>query len=664
VPRYEFTGGSSNKFWEIKLDGSSFTTTYGRIGTDGQTTIKEFDSEDKARKEHDKLVASKVKKGYVLVSGGGGGAAPAAKKVAKKKAVKKEAAPKQTAARASGGDALRYELSDGKSNKFWEIKLEGTSFTTTYGRIGTGGQTSIKEYDSEDKAQKEYDKLIASKVKKGYELVSGGGAAPKATPKKKTAAAQAPAPGSSQSQSGGPRYELVDGKSSKFWEIKLEGKSFSTTYGRIGTDGKTTTKEFGSAAEARQEHDKLVAQKTKKGYALVSGGTGPGATAKSDPKLEAAILKDRDNPEAYLVYADWLQTQGDPRGELITVQHGLLEDPKNAKLRKAEAKLLADHGEHFIPKMLGEMLAKEKPKKKDWRHYKLDSGFCHAEWYCGFLKSVVLGREGEEDPHSLQDLVSELLAHPSARFLQELRIGALGIYDEYNYGKVVDALTRARPASLRSFRMADFNMEDSELSWSHLGNLGKLIKAMPDLEHLALRGGSMTLGALDLPKLKSFRVETGGLDGGCIKSIVGATWPKLESLHIYFGAEDYGAGGNVKKIAPILEGQGLKKLKHLGLMNAEFTNQICQALPGSKILKQLETLDLSLGTMDDEGARAIADNAKAFRHLKRINLDQNFISKEGEKLLKDAKLEVSMGGQEEPDDWGEGEFHRYVTVGE
>jgi len=68
VPRYEFSEGSSNKFWEIELDGSSFTTTYGRIGTDGKTTIKEYDSEEQARKEYDKIIASKVKKGYELVS--------------------------------------------------------------------------------------------------------------------------------------------------------------------------------------------------------------------------------------------------------------------------------------------------------------------------------------------------------------------------------------------------------------------------------------------------------------------------------------------------------------------------------------------------------------------------------------------------------------------
>lgn len=187
MPRYEFSEGSSNKFWEIKLDGTSFTTTYGRIGTDGQTSLKEWDSEEKAKKEYDKLVAEKVKKGYQLVGGKSNGTAKAAAKPAagKKngKAVfddegddeeeekpKKKAAAK-TAAKSSKGGAKgpRYfEFVEGSSSKFWEIELDGTSFTTRYGKIGTDGQTSLKEWDSEEKAKKEYDKLVNEKTKKGY----------------------------------------------------------------------------------------------------------------------------------------------------------------------------------------------------------------------------------------------------------------------------------------------------------------------------------------------------------------------------------------------------------------------------------------------------------------------------------------------------------------
>lgn len=67
----------------------------------------------------------------------------------------------------------RFEFVDGKSSKFWEIELNGTEFNVHYGRIGAAaGQKQTKTFDSEDKAKKEYDKLVAEKVKKGYEEVS------------------------------------------------------------------------------------------------------------------------------------------------------------------------------------------------------------------------------------------------------------------------------------------------------------------------------------------------------------------------------------------------------------------------------------------------------------------------------------------------------------
>ncbi len=57
---------SSNKFWKINVSGNSFTVTYGKIGTVGSVKIKEFESEGVCRRESEKLVQSKFKKGYIL----------------------------------------------------------------------------------------------------------------------------------------------------------------------------------------------------------------------------------------------------------------------------------------------------------------------------------------------------------------------------------------------------------------------------------------------------------------------------------------------------------------------------------------------------------------------------------------------------------------------
>ena len=61
-------------------------------------------------------------------------------------------------------------------------------------------------------------------------------------------------------------FELVEGGSAKFWEIRPQGASFTTRFGKIGTKGQTSQKDFSSEASASVEAAKLVAEKMKKGY--------------------------------------------------------------------------------------------------------------------------------------------------------------------------------------------------------------------------------------------------------------------------------------------------------------------------------------------------------------------------------------------------------------
>ncbi len=66
---------------------------------------------------------------------------------------------------------------------------------------------------------------------------------------------------------GGKRhFEFTDGSSNKFWEIELSGDTVTTWWGRIGSTGQSKSKKFADAAKAKAEYDKLVAEKTGKGY--------------------------------------------------------------------------------------------------------------------------------------------------------------------------------------------------------------------------------------------------------------------------------------------------------------------------------------------------------------------------------------------------------------
>jgi cell wall assembly regulator SMI1/predicted DNA-binding WGR domain protein len=62
---FEFTSGTSNKFWEVSSEGVEMMTRYGKVGTKGQTTTKSFDTTEKAAAEAAKVIAKKVKDGYV-----------------------------------------------------------------------------------------------------------------------------------------------------------------------------------------------------------------------------------------------------------------------------------------------------------------------------------------------------------------------------------------------------------------------------------------------------------------------------------------------------------------------------------------------------------------------------------------------------------------------
>lgn len=61
-----------------------------------------------------------------------------------------------------------FVFTDAKSNKFWNIDLQGARFTVTFGKVGSTGQTQTKDFPDEEKARKAHDKLVAEKLSKGY----------------------------------------------------------------------------------------------------------------------------------------------------------------------------------------------------------------------------------------------------------------------------------------------------------------------------------------------------------------------------------------------------------------------------------------------------------------------------------------------------------------
>ena len=62
-------------------------------------------------------------------------------------------------------------------------------------------------------------------------------------------------------------YIYQDEKSHKFWAVEQQENELHISWGKVGTNGQSQIKSFADAAAAEKAELKLIAEKTKKGYA-------------------------------------------------------------------------------------------------------------------------------------------------------------------------------------------------------------------------------------------------------------------------------------------------------------------------------------------------------------------------------------------------------------
>lgn len=95
---------------------------------------------------------------------------------------------------------------------------------------------------------------------------------------------------------------------------------------------------------------------------------------------------------------------------------------------------------------------------------------------------------------------------------------------------------------------------------------------------------------------------------------------------------------------------------------------VAAAVASAPVVARLETLDLSMGVLTDEGAAALL-GGQPLTHLKKLDLHHHYI---GEPLLErlrrtlepaGVELDLDRGDAEEDQD-GDGTVWRYVAVGE
>jgi uncharacterized protein (TIGR02996 family) len=330
--------------------------------------------------------------------------------------------------------------------------------------------------------------------------------------------------------------------------------------------------------------------------------------------LEARLLANPDDLDAYLVYGDWLTEQGDPRGELVVVQTRAEQQPGNADLAARANQILAERRADWLGS-----LANMKPE--DFT----------CEWKRGFIHSARIGPDPDKYETSEIDFVEtigELLVLPQIKFLRSLTIGGK-YYDDYPVGwdEEVSALIEAGiPEGLQRLSIDCGGYWD--ISATELDNLPELFPHLGKLHELHVHMGMFSIQGIDLPSLRVLDLETNGLTKKDLEALRKGNLPNLEKVVLCLGETggDYGGDIELDDLKPIFAAQNLGKVRHLGLANSSYADEIAGAIADSEILPRLRTLDLSRGTLGDEGARAILARADKFEHLEVLDLSRSYLS--------------------------------------
>jgi uncharacterized protein (TIGR02996 family) len=143
-------------------------------------------------------------------------------------------------------------------------------------------------------------------------------------------------------------FQYSDARSHKFWGVEVRGASLTVKWGKVGSAGQTQVKTFASPEKAQAEADKLIREKTGKGYVEV----GPKPATSEVEVLEEAVRANPHDRAAHGALADWLAEHGDPRGEFMQVQLALEDEgvapAERKKLKAREKALLKKHEKEWV----------------------------------------------------------------------------------------------------------------------------------------------------------------------------------------------------------------------------------------------------------------------------------------------------------------------------
>lgn len=242
-----------------------------------------------------------------------------------------------------------------------------------------------------------------------------------------------------------------------------------------------------------------------------------------------------------------------------------------------------------------------------------------------------------------------LVAQPWAYRLQALVIGDWGDSHESDSAFITEWLVAnaARLPALRALYLGHISVDKVEVSEIGQCDLGPLLAGLPQLEVLRVRGTrGLVFPRIVHDHLSHLAFETGGLPQPIVAAALESRLPALEHLDLWFGANHYGAAAGVADIMPILNDPD-RSLRYLGLRNAYCSDDLAAAVAEATIVAGLEVLDLSMGTLTDDGVRLLL-GGQALSHLRLLDMSENYLSDGMVRLLAGSGIAFDGTNQRRP----------------
>lgn len=275
--------------------------------------------------------------------------------------------------------------------------------------------------------------------------------------------------------------------------------------------------------------------------------------------------------------------------------------------------------------------------------------------------------EYEEENKNAATMLEEILADAEFPQLEEIVIGCWGNAWDDSPQPLIDGIVERKEqfSHIKSLFIGDMDYEECEVSWIIQGDYSKLWEAMPQLKKLVIKGSTdLTLGAVQHENLEDLEIICGGLPTEIMNGVKDAKLPALKKLLLYIGVEDYGFDGNISNIKELLEHSDFPNLTYLGITDSDIQDEVAEAALNSKYIKQIETLDLSMGTLTDKGGQMLYDRLGEYPNIKNVDLHFHYLSDAMiEKLQGLSSIQFNLEEEQEADEY-DGELYYYAMLTE